>query len=280
MPARTMTPRVWPIPSRGRPAQLMAPLDRPSSSGWLPRTASETVKDITTAVETFVDRVAGSGSDGQVRRAAQRLGLIGTAGEMAAGWGIVPWAPGEAYEAAEAALASWVRDVAAPRVRKCAKRFLASGCSSRPMEIRASNPSISPMIFGRSQTEPDGGREQGPTASGSIPAETWKTEICSGIDAGLVARVLSDRGMLARGDDGFLRVHQDRRSLATGLHDHCRDHGRGCLMSADWGTRLVRLAQGTLPSENGVTSVTRRNGNSRYVSEVPVVTPVTPVTPS
>jgi hypothetical protein len=51
-------------------------------------------------------------------------------------------------------------------------------------------------------------------------------------------------------------------------------------MSADWGARLVRLAQGVLPSEIGVTPVMRRNGNSRYVSEVPVVTPVTPVTPS
>ena len=47
-------------------------------------------------------------------------------------------------------------------------------------------------------------------------------------------------------------------------------------MSADWGARLVRLAQGTLPSENA--PVMRRNGNSRYVSEEPVVTPVTPVT--
>ena len=51
-------------------------------------------------------------------------------------------------------------------------------------------------------------------------------------------------------------------------------------MSADWGAQLVRLAQGSLPSENGVTPVMRRNGNSRYASEVPVVTPVTPVTPS
>ena len=51
-------------------------------------------------------------------------------------------------------------------------------------------------------------------------------------------------------------------------------------MTADWGAQLVRLAQGTLPSENGVTPVTRRNGSSGYVSEMPVVTPVTPVTPS
>ena len=51
-------------------------------------------------------------------------------------------------------------------------------------------------------------------------------------------------------------------------------------MSADWGTRLERLAQGNSPSEIGVTPVMRRNGNSRYVSERPVVTPVTPITPS
>lgn len=51
-------------------------------------------------------------------------------------------------------------------------------------------------------------------------------------------------------------------------------------MSADWGTRLVRLAQGILPSEAGVIHVMRRNRNLGYVSEVPVDTPVTPVTPS
>jgi hypothetical protein len=50
-------------------------------------------------------------------------------------------------------------------------------------------------------------------------------------------------------------------------------------MTADWGAQLVRLAQGTLRSENGVTPVTRRNGSSGYVSEMPLVTPFTPVTP-
>jgi hypothetical protein len=51
-------------------------------------------------------------------------------------------------------------------------------------------------------------------------------------------------------------------------------------MAADWGTRLMRLAQGIMPSEKGVTPVMRRNGNFHYVSEMPVVTPVTPVTSS
>jgi hypothetical protein len=35
-----------------------------------------------------------------VKRAAERLGLIGAAGELAREWGIVPWQQGEAMEAA------------------------------------------------------------------------------------------------------------------------------------------------------------------------------------
>jgi hypothetical protein len=34
-----------------------------------------------------------------VKRAAERLGLIGAAGELAREWGIVPWQQGEAMEA-------------------------------------------------------------------------------------------------------------------------------------------------------------------------------------
>lgn len=49
-------------------------------------------------------------------------------------------------------------------------------------------------------------------------------------------------------------------------------------MAADWGNRLLILARGALPRETGVTHVTTRNRNPGYVSEKPVVTPVTPVT--
>jgi hypothetical protein len=49
-------------------------------------------------------------------------------------------------------------------------------------------------------------------------------------------------------------------------------------MSAEWGNRLLALARGALPFETGVTHVTTRNRNPGYVSEKPVVAPVTPVT--
>jgi hypothetical protein len=48
----------------------------------------------------------------------------------------------------------------------------------------------------------------------------------------------------------------------------------------DWGDRLLALARGSLAPETGVTHVTTRNRNPGYVSEKPLVTPVTPVTPS
>jgi putative DNA primase/helicase len=170
--------------------------------------SKEAARHITAAVEAFVDSHATAGSDGQVRRAAQRLGLIGTAGEMAAGWGIVPWAPGEAFAAAEAALASWVEGrggTEGAEVREAISRvrlFIETHGDSRFEPVDKSDDF-------RPVTNRAGWRK----GSGServwlVPAETWKTEICSGLDPGLAARVLADRGMLVRGDDGFLRVHR------------------------------------------------------------------------
>jgi putative DNA primase/helicase len=170
--------------------------------------SKEAAKHITAAVEAFVDKHASAGSDGQVRRAAQRLGLIGAAGEMAAGWGILPWEPGEAFAAAEAALASWVEGrggTEGAEVREAISRvrlFIETHGDSRFEPVDKSDDF-------RPVTNRAGWRKgTGPERLWLVPAETWRTEICSGIDAGLAARVLADRGMLMRGDDGFLRVHK------------------------------------------------------------------------
>jgi putative DNA primase/helicase len=168
----------------------------------------DAAKHITTAVETFVDLHAAAGSDGQVRRAAQRLGLIGAAGEMAADWGIVPWKPGEAFAAAEAALASWVEGRGGTEgAEVCAaisqvKLFIETHGDSRfePAEKSGDFRPVTNRAGWRKGT--------GSERVWLVPAETWKTEICSGLDAGFVARVLADRGMLLRGDDGFLKVHR------------------------------------------------------------------------
>jgi hypothetical protein len=38
--------------------------------------------------------------------------------------------------------------------------------------------------------------------------ETWKEEVCAGLDPTRTARVLADRGMLIPGDNGFTSVRR------------------------------------------------------------------------
>ncbi len=58
-----------------------------------------------------------------------------------------------------------------------------------------------------------------------VPPEVWKAEICNGLDAKMVARVLAERGMLARSSDGFQQVRkiggQARRVfvVTAGIYD-------------------------------------------------------------
>ncbi|MEG3089520.1 DUF927 domain-containing protein [Sphingomonas sp. PB4P5] len=69
----------------------------------------DTVGDIIAAsILHFVDEFVAPGSDGQVRRAARRLGLIAAAGELATALGILPWPKGEAYGAAGVMFKAWV----------------------------------------------------------------------------------------------------------------------------------------------------------------------------
>ena len=51
-------------------------------------------------IAAFIETAAPAGSDGQIDRAAQRLGLIAAAGELATALEIVPWRAGEARDAA------------------------------------------------------------------------------------------------------------------------------------------------------------------------------------
>lgn len=49
-------------------------------------------------------------------------------------------------------------------------------------------------------------RGYGSTQEWLIPPETWKSEVCQGLDPNLVARTLAERRMLKRANDGFQSV--------------------------------------------------------------------------
>jgi uncharacterized protein (DUF927 family) len=57
----------------------------------------------------FVADLVDESADGQVVRVAQRFALIGMAGEIAVGAGILPWAPGTAIQAATRCFAGGAR---------------------------------------------------------------------------------------------------------------------------------------------------------------------------
>jgi putative DNA primase/helicase len=166
-----------------------------------------TGEDVRAMVADFTASNVPAHSDGQIDRAAQRLGLIAAAGELATAMGLVPWRVGEARDAAEWALGQWIDGRG----------------GTEPAEVRQAIEQVRLFIeqYGESRFEalddPDarlvsnraGWRKaNGPDREWMIPPEVWKSEICNGLDSTLVARTLAERGMLLRAGDGFQPVRK------------------------------------------------------------------------
>ena len=158
-------------------------------------------------INAFVETNVPLGSDGQINRAAQRLGLIAAAGEYAVKLGVVPWPEGEAKSAAAWAL----------------KRWIDGRGGTEPAEVRQAIETVRLFVeqYGESRFEPLDDLDPRPVNSragwrkgtGSdrewmVPPEVWKSEICKGLDATMVARTLAERGMLRLASDGFQPVRK------------------------------------------------------------------------
>lgn len=168
-------------------------------------------------------------ADGQVVRVAARFGLIAAAGELATGFGILPWPAGEAERAAGALFAQWIaarggtgaaEDMGA--VRRV-RLFLEQHGSSRFAELRpvTTGPDTGLKAdLGAAETDAsareteyaEGGqgrtinrvgwrrlRKDG-TVEFLILPESWAVEICAGADPNKVANILLRNGYLEKGD--------------------------------------------------------------------------------
>lgn len=151
-------------------------------------------------IDAFVADNLPADATGQVARACRRFGLIAAAGEAAARLGILPWQEGEAIGAARKVFGAWLNvrggagaaedDAAVDQVRAF---LIAHGMSRfQPIHDESSAPIYNRAGFWR--TDAMQRREY------LIPASTWKGEVCQGMDASSVARVLAARGFL--GVDG------------------------------------------------------------------------------
>lgn len=155
----------------------------------------DVTKLATRIMNEFVQEHVPAEADGQVRRAAARLGLIAAAGELATAFNIVLWSEDEAEAAAAKALADWI----------------GSRGGSEPAEIRESIAKVRQFFeaHGDTRFEQIGDIEARPVTNrvgwrkGSgeervwlVLPESWKNEVCTGLDPVATARVLAERGML------------------------------------------------------------------------------------
>ena len=159
---------------------------------------------VVSLVEDFVAEHAPADADGQIRRAAARLGLIAAAGELAQSFNIVPWEEGEAEAAAARALADWI----------------GSRGGTEPAEVREAIGQVRRFFeaHGEARFEPTDETDARPVLNRAgwrrghgagrvwlVPPETWKTEVCSGLDPVATARILAEHGMLKRDKGKFQR---------------------------------------------------------------------------
>jgi len=148
-------------------------------------------------IEGFARAHVPTGANGQVARAARRFGIVAGAGEIAIRLGILPWQRGSAHEAAATLFQGWLASrggvgssedgEAVAMVRS----FLEAHGSSRfePIDHDIDG---QPRVINRAGfwQSVNGLREH------LILPEAWRKEVCAGLDAKQVARVLAERGIL------------------------------------------------------------------------------------
>ena len=153
--------------------------------------------DLCSLVNDFVAASVPAGADGQIDRAANRLGIIAAAGELATTFGLTGLRRGEAREAAAWALERWIEvrgGTESDEFRQAIEQvrlMIESHGESRfqSLDVPESKP-VNNRLGWR--------KGDGDAREWWVPPQIWKSEICVGHDPQFVARVLADRGMLRR----------------------------------------------------------------------------------
>jgi putative DNA primase/helicase len=159
--------------------------------------------DVRAMVAAFQTACAPSGADAQVLRVCDRFGIVAAAGELAREYGIVPWDEGEARDAALRCFKDWLDSrggAEAGETRAAVSQvrlFIEQHGDARFENLKSSDRPVNNRAGWR--------RGEGTEQEWLIPGEVWKSEVAVGFDPVMVARVLAERGMLKRANDGFQR---------------------------------------------------------------------------
>ena len=169
-------------------------------------------------VDGFREENIPAGADGQVRRVAARFGLVAAAGEMAREFGILPWPEHEATRAAERCFRDWLgqrggsRPAEATNAIATVRRFIEQHGTSRFEAIgelapHGQNGPIDQRIVNRA-----GFRRLAIGGGGAVEylflPETWKSEVCHGLDPIAAAKTLGEAGFIEADRAGKLQSVQ------------------------------------------------------------------------
>lgn len=151
------------------------------------------------SLDTFREQVAANVQSGQVLRAANRIGLVAVAGELAIQLGILPWPIGLVNAAAADAFRSWHAERGGndpAEVRAAIEQI--RGILERHGDSRfdAPNPTSDsrPVIDRLGYVHGEGSERQW-----WVPPQLWRNTFCEGFDAAATAKAFVERGLLLPG---------------------------------------------------------------------------------
>ena len=148
----------------------------------------------------FIEESALNNASGQVFRAAERFALVAIAGELASRWDITGWQPGEATAAVRKCFGDWisrrggVSHQEETQIIAQVKQFLENHGESRYSTWDNKTHDTHNRVGVR--------KKENGTWRYYTFSESFKNEICQGLDYRTAAKLLGDRGMLERDSEG------------------------------------------------------------------------------
>jgi len=162
------------------------------------------IKFVKKFIERFVERNVEDGSDGQVKRVAQRFGLVAAAGTLATRWRITGWEIHEASNAAEFCFRKWLDQRGGNerteeiRLLYQVRAFFEAHGSSRFTDctIPGVHTKVTNNRVGFKKKTSDG------ITYYIVFPEQFKKEICQGYDPKTAANILFKHQIIDKGSDG------------------------------------------------------------------------------
>ncbi len=159
----------------------------------------------------FLGKYCPTDSDGQIRRVASRFGLVAAAGDLAIALGVLPWSPGVAEQGAASCFKAWLDERGTTGPAEIAagiaqvRKFLEMHGDSRFANWEGDT-ERNWHVINRAGIR----KQVSEGAEFFILPEVWRSDVCAGFDAGLIARELKKRGWLIpdRSDDKVQSVHR------------------------------------------------------------------------